>query len=304
MEETDVKQVAIIGATASGKSALSLELAKNHNAMILSLDSLAIYREIDIASAKPGRTERQSIPHFGINVLAPDEMFDVTCFIELYREARQRSLEESRPLIVVGGSSFYLKTLLDGISPLPKLDERNLTRLNELMSNPINAYTILKTSDPTYAARIASTDRYRIEKGLHIFLATGIPPSEHFRRSPPQSVITDPLPLYEIVRERDELRHRIRLRTEKMLSAGLLDEVAGLELRYGRAPNPMKAIGIREVLDYFDGRLDRRELKEKIIINTARLAKRQETFNRSQFDSVLRGDTDTLKKKIEEFLQE
>lgn len=303
MQETRARQLAIIGATASGKSALSLHIAEKYNAVILSLDSLAIYREIDIASAKPKPSERQNIPHFGIDLLTPDETFDVIRFIELYREARQRSLEESRPLIIVGGSSFYLKTLLEGISPLPKLDSRNLTRLKELMNDPVNVYKILKTTDPSYAARIASTDRYRIEKGLHILLATGIPPTEHFRRYPPQSAITGPLPLYEIVRERDELRRRIRLRTEKMLSAGLIDEVADLEWRYGRYPNPMRAIGIREVLDYFDGRLDRRELEEKIVVHTARLAKRQETFNRSQFASVIRGDIDILKKKIEEFLQ-
>ncbi|WP_457607212.1 tRNA (adenosine(37)-N6)-dimethylallyltransferase MiaA [Nitratifractor sp.] len=291
-------QIALIGSTASGKSSLALELARKSGAVILSLDSLSIYREIDIASAKPGPEERGEVPHYGIDILFPDEPFDVIRYLDLYRLASSEAAVEERPLIVVGGSSFYLKILLEGISPLPPLDTERKRKLEELMKETSGAYRLLEESDPRYAKRIAPSDRYRIEKAVQIFLATGMTPTEYFRRHPPRPVITTPLPLFEITRGREELRERITLRTDTMLEEGLIDEVAMLEYRYGRAPNPMKAIGIREVLDYFDGVYSYGEMRERIIIHTAQLAKRQQTFNRSQFGKVVRGSADELKEEI------
>lgn len=293
-----LREIALIGSTASGKSSLALELARNHHGIILSLDSLALYREIDIASAKPTKDERGEIPHYGIDLLSPSENFNVTKFLTLYQESSQRSLKENRPLIIVGGSSFYLKMLIEGISPLPPLSGEKRSALNSLLNDLSQAHKYLSNIDPLYSAKISSKDRYRIEKGLQIYFSTGIPPSQHFALHPPQSPLQNSMPIFEIRRSRSELRQRISLRTKKMFDQGLIDEVAGLEYRYGRSPNAMKAIGIREVLDYFDGRINRKELEEKIVINTARLAKRQETFNRSQFRNVIRGDIDTIRKKI------
>ena len=108
----EVTEIALIGATASGKSSLALELARKYRALILSLDSLALYREIDIASAKPTRQDRGDIPHYGIDLLTPDEPFDVTRILTLYKECSEKSRRENRQLIIVGGSSFYLKILL------------------------------------------------------------------------------------------------------------------------------------------------------------------------------------------------
>ncbi|WP_456430066.1 tRNA (adenosine(37)-N6)-dimethylallyltransferase MiaA [Nitratifractor sp.] len=293
-----LREIALIGSTASGKSSLALELARNHHGIILSLDSLALYREIDIASAKPTKDERGEIPHYGIDLLSPSENFNVTKFLTLYQESSQRSLKENRPLIIVGGSSFYLKMLIEGISPLPPLSGEKRSALNSLLDDLSQAHKYLSNIDPLYSAKISSKDRYRIEKGLQVYFSTGIPPSQHFALHPPQSPLQNSMPIFEIRRSRSELRQRISLRTKKMFDQGLIDEVAGLEYRYGRSPNAMKAIGIREVLDYFDGRINRKGLEEKIVINTARLAKRQETFNRSQFRNVIRGDIDTIRKKI------
>lgn len=295
----EVTEIALIGATASGKSSLALELARKYRALILSLDSLALYREIDIASAKPTRQDRGDIPHYGIDLLTPDEPFDVTRFLTLYKECSEKSRRENRPLIIVGGSSFYLKILLEGISPLPDLNSKQRDTLDTLLHDLPYAYETLKELDPEYAQKISSNDRYRIEKALQIYLSTGHPPSEYFALHPPVSSLQRPIPIFEIYRERSVLRERIRQRTHDMIAQGLIDEVAGLEYRYGRAPHPMKAIGIREVLDYFDGRLSRNELEEKIVIHTARLAKRQETFNRSQFQHIIRGEIETIKQTVE-----
>ncbi len=302
MQVSPLRQIALIGATASGKSSLALKLAQRHNGLILSLDSLSLYRGIDIASAKPSPAELASVPHYGIDLLDPDQPFDVMRFLELYREVADLAVRTARPLFIVGGSSFYLKILLEGISPLPELSPGIRTQVEGMLRDPERAFDYLRERAPSYAETLHAGDRYRLEKGLLILLQTGEDPREYFRLHPPRPVVEEPLPLFEILREREELRQRIRLRTRTMLEEGLVDEVAGLEARYGREPHPMKAIGIREVLEYFDGVWDYRTMEEKIVTHTARLAKRQRTFNRSQFDKVLRGDERLLMYEIEKIL--
>ena len=116
-----MKTIAILGPTASGKTALSIDLALEYNAIILSLDSLSIYTHIDIASAKPSLTERHGIVHFGIDVLLPNEHFDVTMFFELYTQAKTSALSHKKNLIIVGGTGFYLKAMMEGLSLRPEL---------------------------------------------------------------------------------------------------------------------------------------------------------------------------------------
>ncbi len=277
------QQLALIGSTASGKTALSIDIAKKINANILSLDSLAIYKEIDIASAKPTKQERQGITHFGIDVLYPNEPFDVTTFIKLYKKAKEESIKEGKNLIIVGGTSFYLNVLLKGISSLPKIGKEAKEETQKLLSNLEEAYNFLSQKDPSYMKKIEKSDRYRTEKMLNLFFQTKLTPSEYFKANPPIPTITEKLPIYEIEVERDVLRKRIELRTQKMLKDGLIDEVFYLEKNYTREPNCMKAIGIKEVLAYFDGYYTKQEMKERIVIHTAQLAKRQRTFNKSQF---------------------
>ncbi len=277
-----MKTIAIIGPTASGKSALAVEAAQRLGAAVLSLDSLAIYREIDIVSAKPTPEERGGVPHYGIDVLAPDEPFNVTTFIDLYREAEARCRDEGRPLVIVGGTSFYLKALAEGISEIPEPSETTLRQVREAMLEPEKVHTLLSGADPATMRKIDRNDRYRLEKMLTLFLQTGMPPSEWFAGHPPKPVIED-FDLYEITVERSVLRQRIEKRTAGMIRNGLIDEVAGLERRYGRAPQSMKAIGIVETLDYLDGRISLQTLETSVATHTAQLAKRQQTFNRSQF---------------------
>ena len=275
-----MKTIAIIGPTASGKS--DLAIAKASGARILSLDSLSIYRHIDIASAKPTPQERGGIVHYGIDVLDPDEPFDVTTFIELYRHARAECDAAGVPLIIVGGTSFYLKALMDGISEVPPTDASTCEKVEAMMRDQPSAYALLRSVDPETMEKIASNDRYRTEKMLTLYLQTGVVPSVWFSSHPPRPLLTD-CELFEIDVARDLLRERIVKRTHKMVASGLIDEVADLERRYGRRPNAMKAIGIVEVLDYLDGKIDKDEMTQQIITHTAQLAKRQQTFNRSQF---------------------
>lgn len=279
-----MKEIAIIGPTASGKSDAALQLALAHHAYILSIDSLSIYKEIDIASAKPSTSELASVRHFGIDLLYPNEHFSVATFIRLYREARAAAAKDDKNLIIVGGTGFYLKSLLTGLSPMPEVSEKTkkaaLSELGDLES----AYRRLFAADPEYMRNIEPGDAYRIEKMLLLYLETGQTPSQWFAEHPAEPLITS-LPLFEIDVDRELLRKRIALRTDKMIGRGLIDEVAYLEQKYGRTPNAMKAIGIVEVLDFLDGAYSKEEMREQIITHTAQLAKRQQTFNRTQFDA-------------------
>jgi tRNA dimethylallyltransferase len=280
---SNFQQLALIGPTASGKSALSLELAKQNNAHILSLDSLAIYKEINIASAKPSLEERNNIRHFGIDVIFPDEAFDVTTFIQLYKDAKAEAIKEEKNLIIVGGTSFYLNILINGISDLPKISFQAQQKTNALLRNVDEAHKFLYRIDKEYLKSITIHDRYRLEKMLNLYFETDMIPTEYFKAHPPKSTVGEDLPIYEITVDRDILRKRIKKRTLRMIKCGLIDEVFYLEKNYTRLPNSMKAIGIKEVLSYLDGHYTKMEMKEKIIIHTAQLAKRQRTFNNSKF---------------------
>jgi tRNA dimethylallyltransferase len=295
---TSFQQLALIGPTASGKTALSIKVAKHLNAHILSLDSLSIYKEIDIVSAKPTVEEREGIRHYGIDVLYPNENFDVTTFLKLYHEVHAKCIAQEKNLVIVGGTSFYLKMLIEGISELPSISEHTKEQSKAYLLDLDNAYTFLSTLDASYMEKIESKDSYRIEKALNIYFETGLCSSEYFKRYPPKPTISESLPIYQIVWEREVLRKRIALRTEMMVSDGLIDEICMLEQKYSRTPNCMKSIGIKETLAYLDGVYDKKMLIEKITTNTARLAKRQTTFNNSQFKNVIKGSVEDLEKVL------
>jgi tRNA dimethylallyltransferase len=271
-----MKEIAIIGSTASGKTGLSLEIAKQTNSIILSLDSLSVYKEIDIASAKPTIEERGDISHYGIDEVFPNEEFDVIEFINLYKKTKQKAIENSKNLIIVGGTGFYLKALVEGLS----IGVDSKIKLDIPQKD---AYELLYTIDKEYMQKIEQNDRYRIEKAYAIYKSSGLSPSEYFNKNKKEPIAKD-LKIFEILWDRSELRERIALRTKQMINDGIIDEVIYLENKYTRSPNCMKSIGILETLDYLDGKLTKEQLEEKISINTSRLAKRQNTFNKGQFN--------------------
>ena len=271
-----MKQIAIIGPTASGKTGLAIDMAYQTNSIILSLDSLSVYKEIDIASAKPTLEERGEIIHFGIDEVYPNETFDVMEFIQCYNKAYNYAKENNHNLIIVGGTGFYLKTLIEGMSV--GVDSKQPMDISYE-----EAYKLLVSIDPIYMQKIEQNDKYRIEKAYMIYKHSQLSPSQFFLENPKKPIIPD-LPIFEIMWDTEELRERIKLRTKLMIKEGVIDEVIYLEKKYTRLPNCMSSIGIIETLAYLDGKLTRDELEEKISVNTARLAKRQRTFNRSQFN--------------------
>ncbi|QFR50072.1 tRNA (adenosine(37)-N6)-dimethylallyltransferase MiaA [Sulfurimonas lithotrophica] len=293
----DFKQLAIIGPTASGKSDLAIKIASKIDAYILSIDSLSIYKEIDIVSAKPSKKELEQVKHFGIDEIYPNEYFSVDIFINLYKKVLKRCKKDNKNLVIVGGTSFYLKSLLQGLSPIPELSPDAKLNIDKAMQDLEGAYSFLKLKDEEYMQNISANDRYRIEKALIVYEGSKMKPSEWFKQNPPKPVIKN-LSIFNIDVSRDVLRKRIQKRTNKMLESGLIDEVCYLEQKYTRSPNSMGAIGIVEVLDYLDGKTSKEEMLELISTHTAQLAKRQQTFNKNQFENIVSAPLEELEEII------
>ena len=154
-------------------------------------------------------------------------------------------------------------------------------------------YELLCKIDPVFMNNISKNDNYRIEKALEIYLSTNLTPSQYFSKNKPQPIIKN-LKIFEIITDTDILRNRINFRTKQMVKDGIIDEVINLENNYTRKPNAMSSIGIVETLDYLDGKLNKKELEEQIFIHTAQLAKRQRTFNRSQFTNITKDKLENL----------
>ncbi len=285
-----MKEIAIIGSTASGKTALSLEIASKTNSIILSLDSLCVYKEIDIVSAKPTLEERGEILHFGIDEVYPNVEFDVVCFMELYKKAKEYALKNNKNLIIVGGTGFYLKALIDGLS----LGIESKIKLDISVAE---AYDLLYSLDEMYMKKIEKNDKYRVEKAYAIYKQTGLTPTLYFEKNPKIPLAKD-LKIFEILWEKEELKKRVASRTNTMIKSGLIDEIIYLERKYTRAPNCMSSIGIVETFEYLDGKLSKEELEEKISQNTMKLAKRQNTFNKGQFLNKTSNIIDNLNSDI------
>lgn len=298
---------AILGGSGSGKSALSLEIASLHDCAILSLDSLSIYQEIDIASAKPSLEMRQGIPHFGIDILCPNALQNVSNFIQEYHRAKAFCEENRKHLLIVGGTGFYLKSLLMGLSPSPKLSLSEKLEIESLIHNlgGLNAqYIFLSKIDSLYAGKIKPQDSYRITRALEIYFSTHLTPSAYFATYPPKPIL-ESCEIFEISLERALLRERIKQRTQEMLKNGLLEEVQNLVAHYGTQHQWAKSIGIKETLEYLKlasfthspiSSLE--SLSDSISTHTAQLAKRQSTFNKTQFPSHFCGTATEIYSEI------
>lgn len=293
----DFIQISIIGPTASGKSDLAIKIAKKIDAYILSIDSLSIYKEIDIVSAKPSYEELSQVKHFGIDEIYPNEHFSVDIFITLYKRVKLLCQNDKKNLVIVGGTSFYLKSLLDGLSPLPNISDDTKQEVTLSLENLQESYDDLYKKDELYMQKISPSDRYRIEKALLIYKASGLTPSKWFENNPPIPVI-DNLSIFNIDVDRAVLRDRISKRTNKMLDMGLIDEICNLELKYSREPHAFGAIGIVEVFEYLDGKVSKEQMLENISTHTAQLAKRQQTFNKNQFVDLISAPLEELEEII------
>jgi len=275
--------IAVVGPTASGKSALALELAVRHGGEIVSCDSLQVYRGFDIGSAKPSAAERSAVRHHLLDVVEPDRSFSAAEYARQARAAVEDVARRGRVPFVVGGTGLYLRALLSGLFAGPSRDEAFRSRLEAaaLRFGRARLHRLLARVDPQAAARIQTNDLVRIVRGLEVFWATCRPLSDHLADAP------DPLAGFRILSvgldlERAVLRSRVEARTDAMLAGGLVEEVRGLVARFGEGLRPLRAIGYRQALAVLRGELDVAEARRDIVTETMRYAKRQRTWFRHQ----------------------
>ena len=278
--------VAVVGPTASGKSALALRLARALDAEIISCDSLQVYRGLDIGSAKPTPEERAQVPHHLVDVADPDETFSAARYSELARAALHAIAGRGRLALVVGGSGLYLRALLVGLFEGPSRNPSLRRRLEALAERRGDArlHRLLGRVDAPAAARIHPHDRLRVVRALEVYQATRRPLSDHL------AVPDRPLEGFAaltvgIDRPREQLRQRVEERTAQMFAAGLLDEVATMLSRgYGPELRPLRAIGYRQAVRVLQGCLTAEAARHDIVVETMRYAKRQMTWFRNQVE--------------------
>jgi tRNA dimethylallyltransferase len=269
----------LVGATAVGKTAVALALAPSLGAEIVNADSLQVYRELDIGTAKPSREERARVPHHLIDVADPPEPYDAARFCREGRAVLSDLTRRGAPPLVVGGTGLYLRALLGGLfaqgEPAPGVRDRVRQELASL-GLPV-LYRRLIHLDPATASRLHPHDTYRIVRALEVMAATGRPLSEfinaHRFRDMPYEVLKLGLEL-----PREELYRRIDLRVELMLEAGWLDEVEGLLHRYPPDLKPLQALGYRHLINYLTGVWSWDEALTLLARDTRRYAKRQLTW--------------------------
>lgn len=295
-----MKILAIIGATCSGKSNIALHLAKKINAYIFSIDSLSIFKQIDIASAKPSKSDLDSIKHFAINVLYPNEHVNAGIFLHLLSQSVKICKLDSKNLIIVGGSSFYLKSIIEGLSDIKSKNSNIESTLSQISLD--EQYKMLKNIDSNYAYKISKNDKYRILKALEIYHTTGQIPTKYFKANPPK-----PFPykitIFNLQIQRNILIEKINNRTREMLKNGLVEETKYILETYGENIQPFKSIGLKETLLYLQNKINKNDLESLISIHTRQLAKRQTTFNKTQFKNTILLDSNKDMESILDFIE-
>ena len=280
--------VAIVGPTASGKSALALRLARERFGEIVSCDSLQVYRGFDIGSAKATRDEREAVPHHLLDVADPRETFSAADYARLARAALAGIRQRGRLPIVAGGTGLYLRALLEGLFEGPSRDDALRERLARLANRFGDArlHRLLARVDPEAAARIPPRDRVRVVRALEVFRATGRPITEGQRAGAVplrgfRALVVGLDPGQEV------LRRAVGLRTRRMLEQGLVGEARALvALGLPEHRGPLSAIGYRQAVAVAKGALSEEEAERAVVTETMRFAKRQRTWFRHQADVV------------------
>lgn len=273
----------LTGPTASGKSRIGIALAQRLGAEIISLDSMAIYREMDIGTAKVMPEDRGGIPHHMIDVIDPSEEFSLARYV---REACEKIDEiqlSGKKVLFVGGTPLYLKAMLRGIFEGPPADEGFRAQLVRKMEghSPDLLHEMLAKVDPVSAERLHANDVRRIVRALEVFELTGKPISDQ-QKEFEEGTAASECQVYALQVPRETLYARINKRVDKMMYEGFLDEVKSLtERKLPIGKTARQALGYKELLDYLDGKTKFGEAVDLIKLNTRHFAKRQETWFRS-----------------------
>lgn len=277
--------ICLMGPTASGKTELALTLGQAYNCEIISVDSSAVYRGMDIGAAKPDAEEQALLPHHLIDIRDPNEPYSAADFradaLQLIAEIKGRG----RIPLLVGGSMMYFKVLLQGIAQLPAADPAVRAEIEQLAKDQgwAGVHAELAKVDPVAAERIHPNDPQRLQRALEVYRISGssltsLQKAENTQHPPLEGPV---LQMAVAPAERALLHERIALRFEKMLQQGFISEVEGLIAGGARTDTPaMRAVGYRQVVDYLQEHRDMVQLRERGVIATRQFAKRQMTWLR------------------------
>jgi tRNA dimethylallyltransferase len=273
----------IMGPTASGKSALALELAEKCNGEILSVDSMQIYRGLDIGTAKPTPEEQKRIPHHLIDIQEINSKYDVFRFAADSERILQEIRSRGKLPVAAGGTGMYMRALLYGLDPVPA-DPRLRAELDQQYDNDENypqLCALMEKEDAEDFAKFAS-NRRRLLRAREVFLLTGqsfVSLQSKWKERPPRQDAAS----FVLVWENEELRTRIRERCRIMLQTGWIEEAEHfLHSGLGKTPTAWQVLGYRLIADFLQGKIPRQELEERIVTETWQFARRQNTWFRTQ----------------------
>ncbi len=286
----------IVGTTASGKERLALAVARRIGGEIVSVDSMKVYRGLDVATAKAGQEERRLVPHHCLDLADPTKTFSAADFVRAADAAIADIVGRGRVPVLSGGTAFYYKALLEGLFEGPGADPGLRAELEERArrDGPAALHADLVEKDPAAAAKIHPSDARRLIRALEVYALTGRPISErqrewaHFhsddvekRRRHFFAEPRYPFTMVRIVRSRDDTRARVAERIARMASAGLREEARRVwENRERISRTPLQAVGYKEFFPYFVGEATWEEAVERLRLNTNRLVRSQDTWFR------------------------
>ena len=300
------KVIVIGGPTASGKTGLSIELAKRINGEIVSCDSMQIYKDMTIGTAKPTIEEMEVIPHYMIDCISPETRYSVADYKKDATNAIKEIISKGKVPIVVGGTGLYVEALIYGIE-YNEIEEdleyrKKLEKIEEKEGlDPL--YEMAKKIDEKAMEKISKNDKKRICRVLEIYHSTGKTKTELEVESRKNGPEFDYL-LFGITMDKEKLYERINKRVDIMIENGLIEEVKNLIQKYKNFPTAMQGLGYKEVVQYLNGNLNRDEMIQKIKMETRRYAKRQLTWFRKYPNIIWLDGLESTQNNIEIILEE
>jgi tRNA dimethylallyltransferase len=298
MSSFPAQVIVLIGATASGKTELAIEIAEYFKTHIHNIDSRQIYKSMDIGTAKPSEKQQQKIKHFLIDIEEPISPINVKQFQEIAQKSIKKEIKQNNLPFLVGGSGLYMNSIIKGFFVPDVPPQKNLRRQLEELDNK-ECWELLKNCDPISAKKINFADQIRIIRALEVFYVTGKPLS---------SQKVQKLPKWEILElglNRDDLKERISHRTKNMFLSGIVEETENLISRYGSDLPILETIGYREAKGVLNNNLQIDKAIELTTIKTNQFAKRQKTWFRNKNNPIWLNNKNPLKDaiiKIESFL--
>ena len=289
------------GPTASGKSKLAVELAKRINGEIISADSMQIYKDMNIGTAKLTKEEKQGIKHHLLDFVSPEERYSVANFKTDAKIKIEEILKKGKTPIIVGGTGLYIDSMIYGIEfQDEKIDKEYREELNELAEKEglERLYEEARKIDPEAMKKISINDKKRIIRVLEIYHKTGKTKTEVEKESRKNEIKYN-YKMFAITMNREKLYERIEKRVDQMIEQGLIEEVQSILNKYHKFPTAMQGLGYKEVVEYLENKLTKEEMIEKIKKKTRHYAKRQLTWFKKNKETIWLDGEKPLEKNLE-----